>query len=134
MLFQEKLVQEALARQMPTVSLASMYPGMPMPMYGATPGMAPGMAPIMHVTPMPPQQVTSQSPSHSSSKQSRSDDEDGNYSQQLQSEYNSEYLKTPKFPACRYHLLFFHLPLNFSILHIYHVVKQMYMTAVNQPV
>ena len=82
---QEKFVQEALARQMPPVSLAgAMYPGIPMPMYGATPG----MPPMMHVAPVTPPQAPS------GSNKSGDESDGGNYVQQLQSEYNSEYAQT----------------------------------------
>ena len=77
---QEKFVQEALARQMPPVSLAAagaMYPGLPMPMYGATPGVMPPM--MHHVAPVTPPQAPS-----SSSKSGDESDSGGNYVQQLQ--------------------------------------------------
>ena len=67
---------------MPPVSLAgAMYPGIPMPMYGATPG----MQPMMHVAPVTPPKAPS------GSNKSGDESDGGNYVQQLQSEYNSEY-------------------------------------------
>ena len=74
-------MQDAMARQLPPHTLPSaLYPGLPMPMYAAPPG----MAPIMHVA---AQQNMQQSISQLQDANKASEEQQNNYVQQLQSEY-----------------------------------------------
>ena len=70
-------MQEALARQMPQVSLGAYYPSIPMPMYAT-----PAMAPIMHVS--PPMGGPMNDVAKSSAEQAQN-----NYVQQLQGKWST---------------------------------------------